>query len=77
MSKTRSVLLLFLTILLAAAAYAQSTDNVTIRVTVVNKALELKNVPKFALVIRKTNDTSFSERKVSTDVNGNASLTLS
>jgi S1-C subfamily serine protease len=77
MSKTKFVLLLFLVLVSAAAIHAQSSDNVTIKVTVVDKALNLKNVPKFALAIRKNGDIGFGERRISTSVDGVASLALS
>src|SRR5262245_44115173 len=77
MSKTKFVLLLFLVLVPAAAIHAQSSDNVTIKVAVVDKALNLKNVPKFALAIRKDGDIGFGERRVSTSLDGVASLALS
>ena len=76
MLKTRFVLLLVIALLLAAAAIAQSPDNVTIKVTVVDKALNLKNVPKFALVVRKSDDAASAERKLSTATDGSATVSL-
>lgn len=76
MSKTKSVLLLVVTVALAAAAYAQSPNNVSVKVAIVDKALNLKNVPKFGLAVRKLDDTGFAERKVSTALDGTISLSL-
>jgi S1-C subfamily serine protease len=76
MLKTKSVLLLIVAVALAAAVYPQSPDNVIVKITIVDKALNLKNVPKFALVVRKPDDPGFSERKVSTEFDGSATLSL-
>src|SRR5215217_6183908 len=77
MLKTKLVLLLVVAFAFATAAYSQSADNVTVKVAIVDKALNLKNVPKFVLVVRKSNDASFAERKISTDFDGTASMSLS
>jgi len=76
MSKTLFVLLLPLVVLFSNFAYSQSADNVTIKVSVVNKSLDLKPVPKFALVVHRTDIASAADQKFSTDVSGNASLSL-
>ena len=73
MSKTLFVLLLPLLVLFSNLVYSQSGDNVTIKVTVVTKSLELKNVPKFALDLNGPS----GDQAISTDANGNASLSLS
>lgn len=72
MSKTLFVLLLPVVVFLANGASGQTADNVKIKVTVVTKSLELRNVPKFALVVKGAD----SSRTISTDVNGDASLVL-
>ena len=77
MSKTLFVLLLPLVPIFAGPLFAQTADNVTVKVTVVNRSLELKNVPKFGLVVRGTDDNASGDHKISTDVSGKATLTLS
>jgi Trypsin-like serine proteases, typically periplasmic, contain C-terminal PDZ domain len=77
MLKTKSVLRLIFVIVLAGAVYPQSPDNVTFKITVVDKALNMKNVPKFVVVVRKRGDSAFSERRVSTALDGLATLLLS
>lgn len=74
MSKTKSVLLLFFAF--AFHAFAQSPDNVTVKVAIVDQALNLKNVPKLVLTVRKPNDPAFAERRVSTAFDGTAALSL-
>lgn len=54
----------------------QTVENVALKVTVVDENLNLKNVPKFALVIRKANDSTFAEQKISTSFEGVATLSL-
>jgi len=76
MLKTKYVLLLVVAIALAASVHPQSPDNVTIKIAIVDKTLNLKNVPKFGLVVRKADDTDFTERKVSTALDGTATLDL-
>ena len=76
MSKTRFVLPLIFILLSVVSASAQANDNVTIKIMVVSKSLEIKAVPKFVLVVKKLDDAAFAERKVSTDMNGVASLSL-
>lgn len=76
MSKTRSVLLLILTVALAAAVAAQTQDNVMFRVALVDQELNLKPVPKYTLVIRKADGPSSAEQKVSTSFEGVAGLPL-
>ncbi|MEP7075323.1 MAG: serine protease [Acidobacteriota bacterium] len=76
MLKARFALLLFVVIALAAAIYPQSPDNVSVKIAIVDKALNLKNVPKFGLVISNPSDTGFVERKISTAMDGTASVSL-
>jgi S1-C subfamily serine protease len=75
MLKTKFVLLMALTAALTLPVFAQSPENVVIKVTVVDDGLNLKAVPKFSLVIRKAGDTAFI--RVSTSVEGRAVLSLS
>ena len=76
MLKTKFALLCVFAVVLTVQVCAQSAANVTFKVTVVDNSLNLKNVPKFPLIIRKTNDAAFPESKVSTTAEGTASLTL-
>lgn len=76
MSKTKSVLLLIAALLFAVPVYAQSTSNITFKITVVDKDLNLKNVPKFALVIRSTAERTLFERRIATSFEGTASISL-
>jgi S1-C subfamily serine protease len=77
MLKTKVVLLLAIAALIAGTLSAQTSDNVTIKVVVVDKALTLKPVPKFAIVIRSSNETASKERKLSTSFEGTATTSLS
>ena len=72
--KTRFALLCALFVVLASWLSAQSTENVSVKVTVVDSALSLKNVPKLALLIRKKGDDSFI--KISTNSEGQVSASL-
>jgi S1-C subfamily serine protease len=74
--KTKLVLLLALVVIFSVATKAQTAENVTFKVAVVDKALNLKNVPKFALVVRRSSDPAFAARKVSTSFDGTAKLSL-
>lgn len=76
MSKTKLALLTALYLVLSAAGIAQPSENAIFKVAVVDKALNLKNVPKFVLVVRKSNDPTFSERRISTSFDGSAALSL-
>lgn len=51
-------------------------ENVTLKVTIVDKNLNLKNVPKFTLIVQKPDDASFTERRVATSFEGTAALFL-
>ena len=72
--KTKFALLCALFAVLASLLYAQSTQNLSIKVTVVDSALNLKDVPKFALVIRRKGDGN--ETRVSTNSDGQAFASL-
>jgi len=61
---------------LSITVFGQVKENVTIKVAVVDKNLNLKNVPKLALVVQKTDDAAFAERKISTSFEGAATLLL-
>ena len=56
--------------------FGQAKENVTLKVTIVDKSLNLRNVPKFALVLQKSNDAAFAERKISTSFEGTATVFL-
>jgi S1-C subfamily serine protease len=64
-------------LVLCGFIHAQTTANVIFKVAVVDKNLNLKNVPKFPLVIRKTDDSAFVEQRISTSVEGAANAALS
>lgn len=68
--------LLAVVFILSNFAFGQAAENVTLKVAIVDKNLNLKNVPKFALVVQKTNDAAFAERRVSTSFDGTVSLRL-
>ncbi|MEP7213481.1 MAG: serine protease [Acidobacteriota bacterium] len=76
MSKTNFVLLLLVVASFANAARSQSVSNLNIRVTIVDQGLNLKNVPKYALDVRKANDASLPAQKVVTSFDGTATLLL-
>lgn len=76
MLKTKAALLLIVAVAFVVSVYPQSTANVTIKITMVDKALNLKNVPKFGLIVRKSGDASFVESRVSTTLDGTATLSL-
>ena len=72
--KTKFALLCALFAIFASLLSAQSTENVSVKVVVVDGALNLKNVPKFALVIRRNGDGN--ETRVSTNSDGQAFASL-
>src|SRR5215204_4274114 len=74
MLKTLFVLSLFATCTLPASA--QSLENTTFNVSVVDADLKLRNVPKFALAIRKLGQPGVPEINVATSVEGRASASL-
>lgn len=74
--KTKFVLLLAVAFICVSSANAQSRDNVSFKVALVDKGLNLKNVPKLGLLIRKENDTAFGERRISTSFDGSATIEL-
>lgn len=77
MTKTKFALLVALAVALAIPICAQSLEKVIVKVTVVDDGLNLKNVPKFSLVIRRSDGTSFPATKVSTSAEGTVELALS
>lgn len=62
--------------ILSSFVIGQTAENVTLKVTIVDQNLNLKNVPKFSLAVQKTNDSAFEERRISTSFEGAASLAL-
>jgi S1-C subfamily serine protease len=76
MKRTYSVLLLLLSLSFATHINAQTGDNVTVRVAVVDAKLEVKNVPKFALAVTKKGDAGVAEHRVATDFDGAAKVRL-
>ena len=75
MLKTLFVLLISLAIVFVLPTYPQSQENTIIKVAVVDHDLNLKNVPKFALVIRGSGATQ-PETKVVTGADGQARVYL-
>ncbi|HEX8265127.1 MAG TPA: serine protease [Pyrinomonadaceae bacterium] len=73
---TQFVCSLAFMLVLCGFADAQTTANVIFKVAVVDKTLNLKNVPKFPLVLRKTDDSAFVEQRISTSVEGAATAAL-
>ncbi len=74
--KARAFAVLFFLAAACSFAIAQTADNVTVKVAVVDKDLSPRSVPKFALVISKPGDPSFTEVRLSTSFEGTASLSL-
>lgn len=77
MKRTSFVVLFLVFLLLPQTFWAQTVSKVTVRVAVVGKSLDLKNVPKYQLVVTKPADPGFSERSVATSFEGVASFDLS
>jgi S1-C subfamily serine protease len=78
MKRTYFVLFLLLSLAFPAGVSSQTPgDNVSIRVAVVDGKLDLKNVPKFALAVTKKGDAAFTEKRISTNFEGVATLPLS
>ena len=73
MKRTYFVLLFLLSLSFATAVNAQTAENVTIRVAVIDLKLEVRNVPKHALAVTKKGD---AEKRVATDFDGTAKLRL-
>ena len=66
----------FLAILIAVfSVQAQDVSNVTLKVAVVDKDLNVKNVPKFLLTVAKKGN-AFAEWKIATGFDGVAMMTL-
>lgn len=76
MLKTLFVLLISLATVFVSPIYTQSQENTLVKVAVVDQELNLKNVPKFALVVRGTGATSLPDSKVVTGADGQARLNL-
>ncbi len=76
MLMTKIVFLLIVAAALTSTIFTQQPGNVTVKVTIVDKDLNLKNVPKFALIVRKVNDPAFAEHRLSTSADGSATISL-
>jgi S1-C subfamily serine protease len=76
MLKTLFVLSILLVSVTIVPIRAQSPENVSFKVTVVDNDLNVRNVPKFALVIKKSGESSLPETKITTSPDGGASLSL-
>ncbi|HQU92165.1 MAG TPA: serine protease [Pyrinomonadaceae bacterium] len=73
--RTKFVLAFLAVFIAFISVSAQDVQNVTIKVAVVDKDLNVKNVPKFLLTVAKK-DNAFAEWKVATGFDGVARLTL-
>ena len=62
--------------LVALPVLGQYSENVTFKVTVVDNDLNLRNVPKFTLVIRRVGDASVGVARTATSSDGEARLQL-
>ncbi len=71
-----SARLLIFVIILSTFVFGQNVENVTLKITIVDKNLNLKIVPKFALIVRKTDDSAFAEQRISTSFEGAATIFL-
>lgn len=76
MLKTLFVLLISLATVFVSPTYTQSQENTIVKVAVVDQELNLKNVPKLALVIRGIGATNVPETKVVTGADGQARIYL-
>lgn len=70
------VVLFVLSVLGFLPAYSQSTGSIKFEVTVVDKELNVRPVPKFALVVRKPADPGFPETRITTSTDGAATISL-
>lgn len=75
MKRTQFVLAFLAIFLTTFFVHAQDVHNVTIKTAVVDKALNVKGVPKFLLTV-VNKDKSFAEWKTATGFDGVAALTL-
>ena len=76
MLRTRSVLLLAIVFTIIASVFAQQPDNVSLKVVIVDRKLNLKPAPKLALIVRKTGDPLGKETEVTTSFEGDAAISL-
>ncbi|MEO8573254.1 MAG: hypothetical protein ABI481_04735, partial [Pyrinomonadaceae bacterium] len=76
MVKTLFVLSLLLVSLLNVPTRAQPPENATFKVTVVDNDLNVRNVPKFGLIIKKPSEPSFHEARITTSSEGVVSFFL-
>lgn len=77
MTKTKFALLMALAVALAIPVCAQSPEKVIVKVTVVDDGLNLKNVPKFSLIVQRNGDPITAATKISTSADGTVELALS
>jgi S1-C subfamily serine protease len=77
MLKTLFVLSILLVFQHGLPANAQSLESVSFKVTVVDDDLNVRNVPKFGLAIRRSGDPSARETRVTTSSEGVATVSLS
>jgi S1-C subfamily serine protease len=59
-----------------SAVFGQTIENVEFKVAVVDKSLNLKNVPKHALIVSKKDDASFAALNISTSFEGTVKAAL-
>jgi S1-C subfamily serine protease len=76
MLKTKLALLCLIAAVLTGSVQPQTPEKVVFKVTVVDAALNLKNVPKFALLIRRVDGPTPFETRISTDVDGFAMVPI-
>ncbi|MGD9564049.1 MAG: S1C family serine protease [Pyrinomonadaceae bacterium] len=76
MQKTKFVLLLALSAVFSLSAWGQIRETVVIKVTVVDDSLNLRNVPKFSLIVTRMDDLTASGSKLSTSADGEAHTSL-
>lgn len=77
MTKTKFALLMALAVAASLPVFAQSPEKVVVKVTVVDDGLNLKNVPKFSLIVQRNGDPVAATTKVSTSADGTVELALS
>lgn len=60
----------------AIQSQTQPPDNVSLKVAVVDKALAVKPVPKFILLVNRKDDPNFVEQRISTTLEGSVTFAL-
>ena len=76
MPKTKLALLALIAFVFPLSLAAQGPANITLKVTVVDKALNLRPVPKYVLVIKRQGQPGSPVQRVSTSADGTASAAL-